>query len=185
MNTQIIPGSIGAIAKQNGASIAETFLSADAIVLVDTSGSMDATDARAGKSRYQVACDELANLQNTMPGKVAVVAFSDTTVFCPNGVPQFLQSGTDLAGGLNFMHVADGLGLKIILISDGEPNSREQALAAAKRFKSPISTIYVGPEGGPGSQFLKQLAAACGGQAVTAQFAASLADKTQLLIARP
>lgn len=185
MNTQIIPGSIGAIARKNGASLAETFLSADAVVLVDTSASMEAKDARGGRSRYDVACDELAQLQNTMPGKIAVVAFSHVAVFCPDGVPQYLKGTTNMAGALKFTQVADGLGLKIILISDGEPDSPKDTETVAAQYSSPISTIYVGPEGGPGSKFLQRLASLAGGQAVTAQFSATLADKTQRLLAQP
>ena len=185
MNRQMVTGSLGAIAQREGKSLAETFLSAEAVVLVDTSGSMDSRDARGGRSRYETACDELAKLQNSMPGKVAVVSFSDTAVFCPTGVPEYLMGGTNLAGGLQFVQAADGLGLKIILISDGEPDIRTEALEVAKTFKSQISTIFVGPEGGAGSQFLQQLAAACGGQAVTAQFANQLAQTSQLLLARP
>ena len=49
--TQVVKGSLTDIAKQNGTSLAETFLSADVIVLVDTSSSMEAHDAPGGKSR--------------------------------------------------------------------------------------------------------------------------------------
>lgn len=66
-NTAIIQGSMSAIAQQSGKSIAETFINANAIIIVDTSGSMDQSDARNDKTRYQVACDELANLQKSLP----------------------------------------------------------------------------------------------------------------------
>jgi Mg-chelatase subunit ChlD len=46
----IIKGSIGQIAKDSGKTIAETFVNADAVVLVDTSGSMSTTDAPGGVS---------------------------------------------------------------------------------------------------------------------------------------
>ena len=66
---------------------------------------------------------------------------------------------------------------KATVISDGEPDSQEQALAAARRFdKSDISTVYVGPEGGAGQAFLARLAAASGGQSVTAAKTAQLAQ---------
>ena len=41
--TQVVKGSLADVAKSTGASLAETFLSADVIVLVDTSSSMEAS----------------------------------------------------------------------------------------------------------------------------------------------
>lgn len=58
--TQVVKGSLSDVAKATGASLAETFLSADVIVLVDTSSSMEAHDAPGGLSRYDAACKELA-----------------------------------------------------------------------------------------------------------------------------
>jgi hypothetical protein len=43
--TQIVAGSMGAIAQQIGKSLAETFLSAEVIIIVDTSGSMSTMDS--------------------------------------------------------------------------------------------------------------------------------------------
>jgi hypothetical protein len=62
----------------------------DAVVIVDTSGSMGVHDSRDGQQRYDVACQELAALQARMPGKLAIVSFSDTALLCPTGVPSYL-----------------------------------------------------------------------------------------------
>jgi len=173
----IIPGSLGAIAKQNNRSIAETFLSCDVIVIVDTSGSMSMEDSRGGQSRYVVACEELANLQNTLPGKIAVIAFSDSTQFCPSGKPYQFGGGTNLAGALRFARVADVPGIRFIVISDGEPSSEMDALAVARVYKNRIDVIYVGPEySKEGRDFLNRLAKVSGGQAVTADRANELAS---------
>lgn len=182
MNQALVPGSLGAIAKQNNQSLAETFLSVDALVLVDTSGSMDSHDAAGGRQRYAVACDELKHLQATLPGKIGVVAFSDTAVFCPGGIPTFLCAGTNLAGALRFVQAADDTGIRFIVISDGSPDSPSEALEVARKFKSKIDVIYVGPEAGPGSKFLAELAAAAGGQAVTADRVKDLSANVQLLL---
>lgn len=182
MNTQLVPGSLGAIAQQSNQSVAETFINTDAIILVDTSGSMCACDARGGKSRYDVACEELKNLQAHMPGKLAVIAFSDDTLFCPNGVPWNYEGGTDLTKALRFAKVADVSGMKFIVISDGQPHNEETALQVAKTYKAKIDTIYVGPEGGEGQAFLKRLAKASGGQGVTAAKVAQLAGNVQKLL---
>lgn len=178
----LVPGSLGAISKQNNQSLAETFLSVDALVIVDTSGSMDSRDARGGRERYAVACEELQQLQASLPGKIGVVAFSDTAIFCPGGVPTFLGAGTDLAAALRFVHAADGLDIRFFVISDGYPDSEHEALAEARKFKTRIDVVYVGPEGGPGSDFLAKLAAATGGESVTADRVSNLAQNVQLLL---
>jgi len=183
MSTQIIPGSIGAIAKQSNKSIAESFISADAIAIVDTSGSMLSEDSRDNKSRYDVACEELANLQNSLPGKIAVISFSDYTEFCPSGQPRLMGCGTNLAGALQFCKIADVPGMRFIVISDGQPDDRDQALGIAKTYKNRIDTIYVGPESNPsGRDFLTQLAKASCGQTITADRAKELASATRLLL---
>ncbi len=175
MNTAIVPGSLGAIAKQENKSIAETFVNADLIVIVDTSGSMSSHDSRGGKSRYDVACEELAALQASHPGKIAVLSFSDTVVFCPSGVPVCLNNITDMAAALKFAKTADLPGMQFILISDGEPDCKEETLAVARTYRNKISTIYVGPEEQPaGRDFLQRLAAVTGGQTITVDRAKEL-----------
>lgn len=172
--TAIIPGSLGAIANHNNMSLAETFMNCDALLLVDQSGSMACHDAPTNKraefgtspyqSRYDAADQELARLQKELPGRVAIVAFSSRTVFCPNGKPERLGGGTDMAAALQFVKPADDTGIQIILISDGLPDSEESTLRIAKTFKTRISTIYIGPEDGDGCDFLKRLAGATGGK---------------------
>ena len=182
-NNQIITGSLRSIAQQTNKSIAETFLSCDAIVICDTSGSMGAQDSRGGKSRYDVACEELRDLQNSLPGKIAVISFSSDVIFCPSGIPTFQQGGTDLAKALQFVKVADVPDMHFILISDGEPDDEKSAMGAAKGFKNKIDVIFVGPENRPrGRDFLNRLAAATGGQSIVADRAKELgASVTKLL----
>ena len=183
MNTSIIHGSLSAIAQRDGKSLAETYMSADVIVLVDVSGSMASKDSTGGKSRIEVASDELRNLQNSMPGKIAVIAFSDDVEFCPSGIPRFQGCGTDLEAGLRFVKASDIPGMRFILISDGEPADPEAALRVARTFKCKIDVIYVGPEASPtGRDFLYKLAAATGGEGVTADKAQALCAKVQTLL---
>lgn len=164
MSTALVPGSLAAIAKDSGQSLAESFLSADAIILVDVSGSMAAKDTQGLLSRYDAACQELRRLQSDLPGKVAIIAFSDRPEFSPGGVPRYSGGGTDLAGALRFVHTADGCGIRFIVISDGWPNDAEGALSAAKAFTDRIDCVFIGPEGDPGADFLRRLASASGGQ---------------------
>lgn len=180
----LVKGSLADVARQSGQSLATTFISCDVVVICDTSGSMGARDSRGGNSRYDQACYELAALQGSLPGKIGVITFSDTVMFCPNGTPLFLGGGTDLAKALTFAKVADVPGgMRFIVISDGDPDAPNEALAIARKYHNRIDTIYCGPENGHGRQFLEQLAAASGGSHVTAAQAKELASSVQKLLA--
>ena len=181
-HTNIVPGSLTAMSRQNGRSLAESFLSADCIVIVDVSASMSSRDARGSLSRYDVACDELAKLQNSLPGKIAVVSFSDAPQFAPGGQPTFAGASTDLTTALRFVYPADGT-VKFVVISDGQPNDEATALAIAKTFTSKIDVIHIGPETDTsGRDFMRRLAGASGGQFVTAKKAQKLAQTVQTLM---
>lgn len=183
MNTQIIPGSINAIAQQQHKSIAETFISADVIVIVDVSGSMSDRDSRGRKSRYEVACEELAQLQRNLPGKIVVVGFSGNAEFCPGGIPRMQGGGTNMVNALEFVKVADLPGMRFILISDGEPDDPHATLSVARTFQNQIDVIFVGPEDRPyGRDFLQKLAAATGGKTVTAECAKQLSKNITKLL---
>ncbi len=182
--TAIVQGSLSAVAQRDGKSLAESFLNANAVIIVDTSGSMRTCDSRGGKPRYDVALQELAQLQLHMPGKLAVIAFSDNTIFCPGGQPPLLGGGTDLAGALRFAKVADVPGMRFVVISDGQPDDEREALAVAQTYTNRIDTIFVGPENDwhGGRSFLQRLAAASGGQHIAADRVQELASKTEQLL---
>lgn len=184
MTNALVKGSLSAIAQQSGKSLAESFIHCDAVVIVDTSGSMQGRDAPGGKSRYQAAIAELTALQEAMPGKLAVLSFSSTVEFCPAGVPTFLGGGTDVAGALQFARIADVPGMTFFLISDGEPNNEAAALDVARTFSNKINTIFVGPEqwGQAGRDFLRRLAEATGGQSEVAELTRALGSTVQRLM---
>jgi len=163
---EITYGSLGYMAQQ-GRSIAESFLSVDAIIALDISFSMLVADCQNNQSRYDTAVGELRRLQRQIPGKVAVIEWACGHAFVPGGVPSPPYGTTNMTGALDFIHQADDCGIKLILISDGEPDNQITALDSARRFKSQIDTIYIGPEGGQGADFLRRLSALTGGQAVT------------------
>jgi Mg-chelatase subunit ChlD len=156
-----VPGSLEQQAAANHLSVAESFVNADVIVLVDTSGSMRQDDG-GEVSRYQRACSELRKIQASMPGKIAVLSFSDSVMFCPNGVPFQYSLGTDLAKALKFARVTDVEGMKFIIISDGEPDDEQEALSEAAKYKNHIDTIYIGADKS-GERFLALLASKSGG----------------------
>lgn len=178
----VVPGSLQNISQQKGISLAESFLDVDVLLIVDMSGSMGQHDAPGRISRYQAAEQELARLQNELPGKIGVVAFSSWPVFCPNGVPPRLDGGTDMKAALDFVKVADDTGIKFILISDGEPNDERETLKVAKTFKTKIDTVFIGPELSPGKEFLKKLAAATGGKQVDSKEVGMLAKPVMGLL---
>lgn len=182
MNSKAITkGSLAAIAQQKNQSLAESFLSAELIAIVDMSGSMAMHDAPGGLSRFDAAEKELKALQAEMPGQIAVICFSDRVQFCPGGVPIRFGNGTNMAGALRFVHMADGVA-KIVLISDGEPDCQRSTLKEARRFKHSIDTIYIGPEGERGQTFLQQLAQATGGTAASSKEPGLLANGVKLLL---
>ena len=125
---------------------------------------MACDDAPGGKPRYVAACEELASLQRQYPGKIAVIAFSGHAELVPGGSPALMGGDTDMVAALKAAKPADGLGIKIVLLSDGEPNDREATLAEARKFKTPIETVYIGPEReSRGREFLQELARKTGG----------------------
>ncbi len=165
--TSMVAGSLAAVAKKNGNSLAAGFLSVKVLVMMDVSGSMAAVVPGCEKRRYDIACDQLQQLQAANPGDVGVCTFSHKAEFCPGGMPSGIQTTTDMAAALRMLKMADGCGIRMILISDGEPDSEADTLKIAKTFTSKIDTIYVGSEDGPGRQFLRSLSAATGGISIT------------------
>lgn len=186
MNTQlrtIAPGSLADVAQAKQQSLAETFIGADVVIVIDTSGSMNARDARGRQSRYEVALAELAQLQQSLPGKIAVINFSNEALFEPGGQPRYLGDGTNLAKALRLAKHADVAGVRFVVISDGEPDSESEALDVARQFTGRIDGIFVGPEYEHlGQSFLARLAAASGGHSVMAASAEGVAQHVQLLL---
>jgi hypothetical protein len=161
----LVKGSLAQMARDNNKSLAQMWINVDAVILVDISGSMNSTDARGGKSRYDVAQEELAALQASLPGKLAIISFSYETQFVPSGNLPGTQGSTNLAGALKYARVADSIpDMRFIVISDGKPDDEYEALTEARLYKNRIDTVYVGPESGGGRAFLKKLAALNGGQ---------------------
>jgi len=180
-SNKAVAGSLAAQAQQKGQSLAEIFISADCIVLVDTSGSMGMSDGMEN-TRYERACDELKKIQNSMPGKICVISFSDETMFCPSGVPWDYGSGTDLARALKFSKIADVPDMRFIVISDGQPDDPQAAINAANQYNNRIDTIFIGGSSNEGQAFLERLANASGGKAARDFSAAKLSDTVKGLL---
>ena len=178
----LVKGSLQDIQQNNKKSLAETFLNVECIVICDTSGSMSTHDAPGGKSRYEAMCSELKRLQVKYPGKIAVISFNYDAEFCPSGIPSEPSGTTMMHKALDFVTIADGIGIKIILTSDGHPDSERLALDAARSFKSKIDTIYIGPEDGSGREFLARLASLTGGQSLQTDAPGMLGNGVETLL---
>jgi len=163
MNDMVV-GSLGQVALSGKISIAEAFVDASGVVIVDTSSSMSAGDTSSGDTRYSVACSELRSLQGNLPGKIVVLGFSSDVNFYPDGIPAYLGGGTNLGGALTFAKIADLPGMRFVVISDGEPQDEDGAIAVASGYTNRIDTIYVGSEVGfRGRDFLERLSRVSGG----------------------
>lgn len=170
MSQALTTGSIKDLAQKNGAPLAETFLNVAALVLFDRSDSMSDRDCLTDlgpEQRYTVARAQLQRLQAEAPGKWGIVQFNHFVDFVPGGVPDLPGGTTNIAAALEFIRPVDGAGVRIILISDGQPDNASAALDAARKFKTKIETVYIGPEGGEGAEFLRRLADLTGGVSVT------------------
>lgn len=180
--TEIAKGSIADVAAKENISIAEAFMRCKKVCVVDVSGSMDTADSRMGRTRYDVACEELAKVQEANPGAVAVVSFSDAAEICENGFPTYMGGGTDLQEAMEFVSFADGT-VEFIVISDGQPDDGPGAIRSASKLKSKIDTVFVGNDNDErAKEFLRDLAAKHGGVAVDAKQAASLAERVTLML---
>ena len=178
----LVKGSLAYVAKQENMGLAESFLNAEIIVLLDDSGSMEANDAPGGISRREAARNELIRLQHAHPGKIALVCFASHPVFSPSGTIVKCGGTTDMAEALRFVKVADDCGIKIVLVTDGAPDSEQETLDIAKTFKSRIDCIYIGPETGYGLSFLNKLMKVTGGKQFQSREPGMLGDGVETLL---
>jgi Mg-chelatase subunit ChlD len=171
MNQLQVKGSLTETQKQRNLSFAEVFVTVDAILIVDVSGSMSTQDVHAEdgvKSRFSEANRQLKKLQARMPGRLAVVEFSDDAAFCPDGQLTGVKGGTDLLGALQFVSPASGCGIKFIVVSDGRPDDEFSTLTYAQQMKEKLNCIHIGSDP-RGKEFMERLAAAAGGQSLESE----------------
>ena len=188
--TDVAKGSLSDVAVKEDISLAEAFAGARLIILFDVSGSMGEEDAPSSDgliSRHEAAEMQVRQLQEKYDGKVALFCFSNDVMFAPNGVPIRLDGLTAMNNALKYIKRADGIGIDIIMISDGGPTDGEDSvLRTARTFKQKIDCIYIGGEDSydrMGKEFLRKLADATGGRFVkTEEVAVFYADVEQLML---
>jgi Mg-chelatase subunit ChlD len=188
MGEAMVTGSFAEMQANSGAGLAKSWLRVEAVLVVDVSSSMETKDAGNFERRVDVARREVAKLQRRMPGKLAIVAFNYDASWDPAGKLPEPCGSTNVAGALEYVRDLLGpgaQGLKVVVISDGEPDSAEAALAEAALLKAAgatISTVYCGPDHGHGKGFLNRLASTGGGDLADAELVKALADAVQKLL---
>jgi uncharacterized protein with von Willebrand factor type A (vWA) domain len=138
-------------------------------VLCDCSGSMtDVVGSRLSKFEHlQIV---LADLEKGYP-KMRIVAFGSIAkqVQDAKHLPN-PHKGMAFGGGTNLAAALDLAGKwrprKTIVVSDGLPDSEEEALEAAALMTGAIDTIYCGPDDHPAVEFLSSLSRKTGGTGV-------------------
>lgn len=162
--TQIIKGSIKDIATNGDTALA--ILNAKAALVCDRSGSMNEYTAN-GKTRAQLEDEVVTELQSRYSGKIVVVGFNDSAYLCEDGVLPMPAAGTQFLSAFEVSEALSDAGLRVILISDGDPQESHDHLLdqARQKFHNNMDCIYVGDEGSAGEDFMRRLADAVGGSA--------------------
>jgi hypothetical protein len=161
---KVAEGSLKDIMLQTGKPFAVLFRNCDIAVICDGSGSMESSDSRDGRVRFDVLTEELLKIQSQYPGKVCVIGFSNSAQVLTGGYPVLYGGGTNMVEGLLAAKPLDGTRAKLVLISDGCPDSQEKTLKVARTFKSKINTIFVGkPDDEDAKRFMAKLASVTGG----------------------
>jgi len=162
----IAEGSVFDVAKSQNIKLEEAIANADVVVLIDSSSSMGLMSG--DKTRYEKAVEALERVQSRYRGRVLIISFSDFAKIEYGGVPSKPGGWTDLVSGLEIAQPFDGTDMEFIVISDGEPNDQEGALAIARTYTDKISTIFIGDEISDrgGLEFMNRLAGVGRGKAL-------------------
>jgi Mg-chelatase subunit ChlD len=131
------------------------------LMLVDVSGSMGARVIRTGRRRI----DELRTVVNDLrsTGDVPVAAFGtyEGVEVVEGEIPEPCGS-TPLADAIDFG--TDNGATHMVVVTDGVPDSQEDAFGAAARFGNPIDVFFIGDANDIGAKFCKRLAEMTGGK---------------------
>lgn len=127
------------------------------MLLIDTSGSM--LGSVGMKRRIDVLREVVASI-NPLPPMIAFGGPYDAQVRFVDVVPE-PDGGTPLHDAIP---LAKSYGAtRLVVISDGMPDLRDQCLIEARSFNGKIDVVFIGTEGDSGSVFLAELARITGG----------------------
>ena len=136
--------------------------SVDAVLLCDTSGSMERRDTETGRRRIDHLAEVLSGVLSRRKVRHVITFDSwvrELTLGPTMDLPE-PSGGTALDLALDFVADMEERPAQVILITDGEPNSQEAAFEAMRRLPGVVLTAYyVGPDYGLGAiEFLRALA---------------------------
>ncbi len=179
MNESLVKTATDSLVKSLGKSSLDDFLkvSRRSMMLVDVSSSMNEI-IRSGGTKIEACRATCDALRESNPVPVAafggIVELVDRVPHPSGGTP--LHLGIEFAQGLGADH--------LVVITDGEPDSEQAALAAAKAFGGVIDVFYIGNGDDEGSRFAAQLARLTGGSVNLTDLKdpLQLAGKIQLLL---
>jgi hypothetical protein len=150
------------------------------LLLVDCSSSMAdiVTGGECGERKIDALRKVVETLRSTHP--VPMVAFP--TIELVERIPE-PRGMTPLHRAIEFARVQEAN--HIVLVTDGVPDSRDAAFAAAAAFGGPIDVFYIGEASQDGAKFCAELARRTGGQSGVTDLVGApkqLAGKIQLLL---
>ena len=131
------------------------------LLLVDCSGSMGGV-IRSGDRKIDALRKVVTTLRETHPVPVAAFGVGGYGVEVVDVIPEPCGS-TPLGAAIEF-GTAQGA-THLVVVTDGEPNSEEDAFTAARAFGGVIDTFYIGDGSDRGSKFCSELAKMTGGTA--------------------
>lgn len=137
------------------------------VLLCDVSGSMSSMADSPGERRIDALRGAVSAIRTRgIPFRQAVFS---SDVMWSDVIPE-PTGGTNMAGAFRFCAAINPE--HVIIVSDGEPDNQEAALAEAKALKCKIDVFYVGPSSDVRCKtFLESLATSTGGKSQAVSFA--------------
>jgi hypothetical protein len=136
------------------------------VVLCDTSSSMGLSASGPGVTGGRTRIELLREALKGLLESYRFIAFDTLAreVPGPNHLPEPAGT-TDLASALTY--AVPMRPSRVVVISDGEPDSPDEAIAAARALSGTIDTVFCGPDDhGEARAFLKRLARLGGGRSL-------------------
>jgi Mg-chelatase subunit ChlD len=128
------------------------------MMLVDTSGSMNEF-TKTRQTKIDALRQTVATIRQSHP--VPVAEFNSITQLIEGEYIPNPRGGTQAAKAINFCRAQGAT--HIVMVTDGQPHDRYEALDAARAFGGPIDVFYIGGAGDYGADFCRELARITGG----------------------
>lgn len=140
------------------------------MLLIDTSGSMSSYVQKANKRRIDCLRDVVGQIKATGES-YPMIAFGgpfDAQVRFVDVVPE-PDGGTPLHAAIPYAKQYGAT--RLVVISDGVPDLRDQCMIEARAFGGQIDVVFVGDPTDTGTYFMDELAKATGGRRIQGDFA--------------